>query len=260
MDTLKEKLKDSWIFKVHKTLLIGFESIKGSIQRQSAEIKRLRNIYLGKRIFIVLTGPSLTIDDLDLLKDEYSMSVNSIVKTFDKTTWRPTFYMISDKLPYDKFAKLVNKNDFDMIFYPKDLKCVEKDALFFSRNMAQRYKALRDEKFVGVLYPTEKPEKYFNDAESVSFLAIQLAVYMGFKEIYLLGQDCNFSAMTQHSEIADPGYDKKIPKQTGQILIDIFKNYKEFYDKTDVKIFNCTRGGMLEVFERKNLEDVLANK
>lgn len=260
MCTFKEKLKGSWIFKVHKTLLICFENIKGIFQRQPAEIRRLKNYYLGKRIFIVLTGPSLTIDNLNLLKDEYSLSVNSIVKTFDMTTWRPSFYMMSDKIPYDKFAKLVNKNDFDKVFYPNDLNCSEKDVFYFSRNKAQRYKALRDGKFVGVLYPTEKPEKYFNDAESVSFLAIQLAVYLGFKEIYLLGQDCNFSSTTQHSDIADPGYDITIPKQTGQILIDIFKNYKELYEKLGVKIYNCTRGGMLEVFERKNLEDVLANK
>lgn len=36
--------------------------------------------------------------------------------------------------------------------------------------------------------------------------------------------------------------------------------FKKFADSLGIKIVNCTRGGMLEVYPRMNLEDVLKEK
>ena len=46
--------------------------------------------------------------------------------------------------------------------------------------------------------------------------------------------------------------------QAGKLMIEDFKVIKEYADKIGVKIYNATDGGMLEVFERANLSDVLA--
>ena len=34
---------------------------------------------------------------------------------------------------------------------------------------------------------------------------------------------------------------------------------RDYAEKKGIKVINATRGGMLEVFERKNLEDILAS-
>ncbi len=41
-------------------------------------------------------------------------------------------------------------------------------------------------------------------------------------------------------------------------MIHVHSN-KKYADKNGVKIFNATRGGMLEVFERVDLDDMFAN-
>lgn len=43
-----------------------------------SSIKTLKDIHKGEKIFIVATGPSLTVHDLDMLKGHLCMSVNSI--------------------------------------------------------------------------------------------------------------------------------------------------------------------------------------
>ena len=40
-------------------------------------------------------------------------------------------------------------------------------------------------------------------------------------------------------------------------MITGYKAAKEYADAHNIKIVNCTRGGMLEIFPRMNLEDVL---
>jgi hypothetical protein len=42
-----------------------------------------------------------------------------------------------------------------------------------------------------------------------------------------------------------------------EALIDCYQVCKEYADSHNIKVYNCTRGGKLEVFERKNLEDVI---
>lgn len=65
------------------------------------ELKKFRNIHQGKRLFLIATGPSLKIDDLNTLYEynELTMSVNMVYRCFDQTKWRPDYYAFFD--PYD---------------------------------------------------------------------------------------------------------------------------------------------------------------
>ena len=48
-------------------------------------IRKFKNIHAGERCFIVATGPSLTYEDLDKIKNEITFGVNSICLSYDKT-------------------------------------------------------------------------------------------------------------------------------------------------------------------------------
>ena len=74
----------------------------GFDDKKFAAIKKMENIHIGDRCFIVATGPSLTMSDLELIKDEIAFGMNSITKIFDKTDWRPTYYGIQDRQVYEK--------------------------------------------------------------------------------------------------------------------------------------------------------------
>lgn len=87
--------------------------------------------------------------------------------------------------------------------------------------------------------------------------AIQFAFYCGVDEIYLLGVDCNYT--TEKLYAVDHGIrdSEKYRAQTGRLMIEDFKVIKKYADSIGVKIYNATAGGMLEVFERVNLDDVI---
>ena len=53
----------------------------------------LKDIGIGKRIFLVGNGPSLNDMNLDLLENEYSIAMNRIELIYPKTKWRPTYYI-----------------------------------------------------------------------------------------------------------------------------------------------------------------------
>ena len=84
---------------------------------------------------------------------------------------------------------------------------------------------------------------------------LQLAVYMGFKTIYLLGCDCNYELpkgnFIEHGAI--------VPNKgiLGNRLIYLHHEFRKFADSNHVEVYNCTRGGMLEEYPRKTLEEVL---
>ena len=76
---------------------------------------------------------------------------------------------------------------------------------------------------------------------------------MGFAEIYLLGTDCNYSNSMNHHfknyDVVDPSFSLASEK-----MMSAYKIAKKYADSRQIKIYNATRGGMLEVFERVDLD------
>jgi hypothetical protein len=90
---------------------------------------------------------------------------------------------------------------------------------------------------------------------------------MGFKEIYLLGLDFNYSLMlndkgeiVQNENIKDYFSDQSatrnlnIPDIGGSL--ENFQAIRKYADLTGIKVYNSTRGGKLEVFNRVNFDNI----
>lgn len=222
-------------------------------------IKQLHNKFEGERCFVIATGPSLTMEDLNLIKSEYSFGMNSCVLAFDKTEWRPNFYAIQDEYVYEKLEEcLVNADE-------NDLKEV-----WVSENVASKFKLPERFEIFPLHYLDHKMfhlsgyGKYkfsedcyscIYDAYTITFSIMQFVCYMGFKEIYLLGCDCNYNQKKGHFI----EYGHKDPKASimGDKMIQGHYEFKKFADSIGVQVFNCTRGGMLEAYPRKELEEVV---
>ena len=71
---------------------------------------------------------------------------------------------------------------------------------------------------------------------------------MGFSEVYLLGCDCE-----------DTGHfdDKEVGKANLNKLFTSYAVCKLAFEQDGRKIINCTDGGILEIFERKSLREVM---
>lgn len=97
---------------------------------------------------------------------------------------------------------------------------------------------------------------------TITYVMLQFAIYMGFKEVYLLGVDFSWGEHGENThfcnDYVDPEYEQRI-KENVMHKNELIKNYEcanRFAKEHGVKIYNATRGGYLEVFERINFESV----
>lgn len=120
------------------------------------------------------------------------------------------------------------------------------------------------------------------DFSTVVHTLICVAVYMGFKEIYLLGCDCSgfintAQAKLKNAESSEYGYkisdnEKKRMEKVANLTsirdellwyVNIFDTYKVLNDyckQRGVKLYNATPGGLLEVIDRVDYMEVLKRK
>lgn len=230
-------------------------------------IAALKGIHNGESCFIIGNGPSLRAEDLTILKNNnvITFGANRIYNMFGKTDWRPTYYACEDEFICAEIKDKIEEFPIKYKFVPIQL------------NWYKNIK-LNSVTYYNSKVPTSD-EKASDDMAEFSVLNgtvtgffIQMAVYMGFKNIYLIGVDHNFSRMTDKNgnlivdnNVKDHfGNQKNADENTKGIYnIDYatqtYIDLKRFCDKKGVKVFNATRGGKLEVYPRVDF-DSLFNK
>lgn len=227
-------------------------------------LKSLQGKYAGKRCFIIGNGPSLRAADLEKLKGEYTFAFNRIYHIFSETSWRPTFYCTQDaKIAQTSAAEIKKEITTPYFFAPINLKWyegvdLESDYFFRPKQAGDQVPEFSEDipHFVGV-------------GNTVAYTAIQLAVYMGFSEIYLLGVDHSFQTYQDKNGniITDPNardyFTDKYNADKDQLFIprlDIstlsYMAAQEYARSHPVTIFNATRGGKLEVFPRVDFDSL----
>lgn len=239
-------------------------------------LKQFKDIHRGKRCFIIGNGPSLSPDDLEKIRGEYSFAANRIYDIYPKTEWGPTYYGVQDFYVLREITKEIEDAE------------DRAEARFIVSNrpeyMCETMK--QDPKnhffYLGSCLSENRPIKFAADFSktvgngwTITYALIQLAVYMGFSEIYLMGVDHSYEKfidekgnfdvrlhMASHFEGARPYRNLRVnnvPHKRGPLYVST-KAYEkaEAYSRSHgVQIYNCTRGGCLETFERKCLENVL---
>lgn len=236
-------------------------------------LKRFKNKHLNERCFIIATGPSLRIEDLEKLKDEVTFSMNSIVLSYEKTEWRPTYYTLFDSEVYKKFANLISNSKMNELFFGDNIYKYTRhmDAgrvHYFPLYMFNHENSLSEEE-----YYTEFSNDIFDvvyDSGTIMYCTLQIAVYMGFKEIYLLGADSNYYGNAKHFidysltdyEVNEKDVLNKANKKKDEAdnryyrIMTGYQKVKEYADNNGIKIYNATRGGMLELFERVDFDKI----
>ena len=240
-------------------------------QNPCNNIGKYKDIHLGERCFIVATGPSLSVEDLGLIKHEISFSMNSIINLYEKTSYRPTYYLIQDgnveRRLHDKLIELFDNHKasfmgigditgFGAVLNRQQTKCYNDKFEFYNLSVAYHIYDMcySDPKKIPTRFSSDCAE-YVYDGCTVTYSAIQLAIYMGFKEIYLLGCDTNYLGHVDGS----PSEGKQSDSDPVIAMINSYEVAKEYAGAHNIKIFNATRGGMLEVFPRVNLDEIMSN-
>ena len=240
--------------------------ISGKYSKSVRYLKSVKDIHKGERCFIVGNGPSLTPEDLDKLKGETTFSSNRIYSIFPSTSWRPTYYAAFDEsvAAAEGVADGINSIDCEMKFvrrqgYYKAFRPIKQPVCYVKTYYSRKY--LDNPQF------STDASKGIYTIGSVTYAMIQLAVHMGFKEIYLIGMDNRYAFSILRdgtivenknvtSHFAADTKQKAHPAATWEMDVG-FEYAKKVSKENGFRIFNATRGGFLEAFERVNLDEIL---
>jgi hypothetical protein len=234
------------------------------------ELTDLKERHAGRRAFILGNGPSLRIEDLRRLENEITFACNKIYLAFPEIAWRPTYYTVEDHLVALQNWDEIEAMEGSIKFFPSTLGL---HGINFSNSIEYPF-IWKD------VYP-ELPG-FSDDAQvglywgsTVTYTMLQMAFYMGINEIYLMGVDFSFVIPKQwddtegkfkvyicegetnhfHPDYRKPGERWHQPNLAYQEKS--FLAAKIFAGDRNVKIFNATRGGRLEVFPRADFDAVL---
>ena len=237
-------------------------------------IQKYKNFYDGQRCFIIGNGPSLTIKDLEKLKEfgEISIASNSIYNLFPNTEWRPTIYTVHDFQEIKKTREKISavKTELKIVAMSASGRIYNIDEAILLR--------LIEPKRGG--YFSDDISKCVYDGGTVTYVSLQCAVYMGFKEIILLGVDHSFAReqtkdgkMIINNKIKNHFQDYQTDDFWGNgqkdeeavvfpldFATDAFITARHYADEHGVRILNATRGGKLEVFERVDFDTLFSKK
>jgi hypothetical protein len=242
-------------------------------------LARYRDLHAGRRAFIIGTGPSLRVSDLDRLQHELTFSCNKIYLAFDQTVWRPSYYAVSDLLVAEQQRVRIESQTCPK-FFPSALRhVIGEDAGTFVRSLPLLSAAGH--------FSTNLMRGYY-EGNSVLHFLLQLAYFMGIREIYMLGLDFEFvtpNVTAEHSGYASrwgalniaandvlagqgevnhfhPDYR---PKGELWVAPNLEKSRRAFgaaneaFRRAGGRVWNASRKTRLDVFPRIPLDEVLAS-
>lgn len=232
------------------------------------KLRALRDKYKGhKRCFLIGNGPSLNRTDLNVLKDEVTFAVNGFFLKARDLDWQPTFYLVEDHLVAEDRSHWINKLDGPTKLFPAYLGYAfppGEDTIFYNHRPRKSYPH-------GFDFSLEADKITYTGC-TVTFSMMQIAAYLGFEEIYLIGVDASYDIPKDAQEGKDyavgvldmksddpnhfdPTYfgkgfrwhDPQVEK-----MVEAYGEARRVLEGTSQTIYNATVGGMLEVFERRD--------
>lgn len=224
------------------------------------KLKSMKNMASRKSCFIIGNGPSLTTDDLELIKDQDCFAANLIFRIFEKTNWRPKYFVIQDR-----YADTGNALDYMEVQY-----MFISEYYWRKRGMNNPHavciRARRNNLNKKISF-SEDISDYIINMPTITYTMIQLAVYLGYDNIYLLGMDHSYALtydekgnVVQDDTVDSHFFTDKNPKDVIANIEGMNKAYivaRDYAKEHNVSIINVTRGGKLEWFPRMGLEEVL---
>ncbi|MDO5521834.1 MAG: DUF115 domain-containing protein [bacterium] len=225
-----------------------------------------KNIHKGKRCFIVGNGPSVKIEDLDVLHEnnEICFGFNTVFRVFDRTKWRPTYYCVADPHFISEMGKTIAALPIEDIFflkwpkrfYPDNVHVVNFDKQVFYPNLPEFSEDISKVAYWGgcVVYD----------------LGFQLSYFMGFSEVYVIGIDNTYinAAIDTRNHFIDNYFEDidnfsfKVPWTERRAMENTlgYRKAEHFSRTHGFRIYNATRGGAVKEFERVNFDDLFSKK
>lgn len=214
--------------------------------------------YFGQKAIVVCNGPSLNQTNLEPLKNVFTFGLNKINLLFERSAFRPSCIVSVNKLVIEQNQEFFNSTEIPLFIDSAGVRWVKsrKNVAFLKSGSEGFARDCSMTLFQGY---------------TVTYVAMQLAFHMGFREIGLIGCDHSFavSGPANKTVVAgaadashfDPNYFANGARWQLPDLIESERAYllaKKIFGEFGGRIVNCTDGGRLELFPRMNLPDFIA--
>ena len=233
--------------------------IKYWFKFNSYKLEQFRNKHKGEDCFIIGNGPSLNKMDLSLLNEYHTFGLNKIFMIFDRKPFNLSYHVAVNSHVIKQSKREIIKLSCQSFLasVPALINSVISDNIFYLGGTKPNKSFFKD------------VTQGINEGYTVTYVAMQLAYFMGFKNIYLIGVDHNFNQMgspneTQKMEGNDPNhFDPNYFKGQEWQLADleasevsyVIANY--YFSKDGRKIFDATLNGKLNVFDKIDFNEAI---
>lgn len=241
----------------------------------TAKNRKYKNIHEGERLFLLGTAPSINQIDLCKLADERTMVVSNFYMHKDYSIIKPDYYcfaqftytdILNDQFYLQWIREIAEHSGSPQFFFNiTEKRLIEKCDSFSDKDV--NYVFLEG---LNSYYEDIDLTKKIRMGNSVPIDCLQIAIYMGFQEIYLLGIEhsiilsgnYNYFYHRKDNMVGDKdphhGKNGEATRTFGEmlpgtyILWEQYKQLKRIAEKQNIKIFNANPEGLLDVFEKVN--------
>lgn len=239
---------------------------------------RFRGIYEGKRCFIVCNGPSINSQNLLPLNDDIVFSVSSGYHHRDYLQISPLYHCVPSITYTEKFTQddainwfwemHENIGNAELFLSSQEEPLVRNNNLFPGRIVHYVYMYGQFNDYRDSIFDISRA---IPGVQSVPIMCLLIAIYMGFKNIYLIGVEHDSFIKGEYKYFFDQTIlagksggvtgDDKVTSlydelQAAVILWQQYRAIKKVAALIGCKIYNATNGGALDEFERVTLENV----
>ena len=247
------------------------------------KILAMRDIYKGKRAFILGNGPSINQQDLTLLRDEITFVANWFINHKRFRRINPKFYCVSSHEMFGGWGKTPDLNaDFARLVSEKQTE----QTFFFSYRFASYMRELGlvpEPRLRSLIF--DKPKFVIDEIGTQNYdlnrcmddgytvlltFCVPLCVHFGITDIYLLGCDCDYGLTAptdpkayfyrpeQHTS-ATTSFDSLVRIWTpGGPIFQTYEIVAREAEQRGTRMWNATRGGRLELLPRVEYESLVS--
>lgn len=225
------------------------------------------NIHSGERCFILGTGPSLNDlsgDQVERLRSEIIFGVNSLYKSDVVSGLSPKYYALVDNLYWDVSSSVFKEiGDRYKVNPPIFLTDPRAKKIIDNLQLDQETIYIYAKKYPTYKMSSEITTNIFGAMNVISY-SILVAIYMGFREIYLLGCDYNaFCGLGRghcyddKEEMGPVSYDLAFYLKYYHITTEFHYLIAKLAAEKEVKIVNLTRVSLLDAYPRQDPSVIL---
>lgn len=195
-------------------------------------IEAYKDLHKGKRLFILASGPTLSTHDLSLLDRRITMGLNRSVLVYPDTY----YHCVMDQRLFDLYSELLEKTRqiFTVEGRPHGIKMKNLSAEGFSWDL----------------------EKGIYTGYTIAYVALQLAVYMGFSEVFYLGLDLQHQGRQTHFFGRDENTvnheDTEFPK-----MLKLLTSAANILKAHPIRVYNCSTETTLRCFPFMSFEEAI---